>query len=156
VQQRPEHLDRAGAQPLPAHEQLRHPGRRLHGLSRVDCAPIHLDAHYSSKTEWGRPLVCSLVALSIVGGMTVRSTSGLTIANLGWCDIVLEAPVFVGDTLHAETEITEKRLSRSRSDNGIVTCRTTGLKASGERVLHYTRSFLVPTDAAAVRDETGY
>ncbi|WP_256122562.1 MaoC/PaaZ C-terminal domain-containing protein [Streptomyces sp. LUP47B] len=45
-------------------------------------APIHTDAHYSSLTEWGRPLVCSSITLHIVGGMTVRSTSGLTLANL--------------------------------------------------------------------------
>jgi itaconyl-CoA hydratase len=104
--------------------------------------------------------VCSLVTLSIVGAMTVRSTSGLTVGNLGWNQIVLEAPVFVGDTLYAETEITAKRLSASRPHNGIVTCRTSGFKATDDehqqRVLHYTRSFLVPVDAAAIRAATGY
>lgn len=125
-----------------------------------NCAPIHLDAHYSGHTEWGQPLVCSLVTLSIVGGMTVRSTSGLTIANLGWRDIVLEAPVFVGDTLYAETEIIGKRLSRSRPATGIVTCHTSGFKApreraTGERVLHYTRSFLVPI-GDSYRNEMDY
>jgi len=139
------------------------PGRTVTEMDNVlvttltgNSAPIHLDAHYSSRTEWGQPLVCSLVTLGIVGGMTVRSTSGLTVGNLGWREIVLEAPVFVGDTLYAETEITDKRLSNSRPQNGIVTCRTSGFKAAGQRVLHYTRSFLVPVDAAAVRDQTGY
>jgi len=139
------------------------PGRTVTEMDNVlmttltgNSTPIHLDAHYSSKTEWGRPLVCSLVTLSIVGGMTARSTSGLTMGNLGWREIVLEAPVFVGDTLYAETEITDKRLSNSRPHNGIVTCRTSGFNATGQRVLRYTRSFLVPADAGAVRDETAY
>jgi itaconyl-CoA hydratase len=123
-------------------------------------APIHLDVQYAAATEWGRPLVCSLVTLAIVGGMTVRSTSGLTTANLGWREIMLEAPVFVGDTLYAETRITGKRLSGSRPNTGIITCRTSGFKAAApgggatgadvqepqlERVLHYTRSFFAPT-----------
>jgi itaconyl-CoA hydratase len=139
------------------------PGRTVTEMDNVlittltgNTAPIHLDAQYSSKTEWGQPLVCSLVTVSIVAGMTVRSTSGLTVGNLGWREIVLEAPVFVGDTLYAETEITDKRLSNSRPHNGIVTCRTSGFNATGQRVVHYTRSFLVPADAAAVRERTGY
>jgi itaconyl-CoA hydratase len=124
-------------------------------------APIHLDTRFAENTEWGRPLVCSLVTLSIVGAMTVRATSGLTVGNLGWSDIALTAPVFVGDTLYAETEITGKRISGSRPHQGIVTCRTTGYKATadavrGVEVLHYTRSFLVPVDPAALRGTTGY
>jgi itaconyl-CoA hydratase len=139
------------------------PGRTVTEMDNVlmctltgNSAPIHLDAHYCSKTEWGRTLMCSLVTLAIIGGMTVRSTSGLTVGNLGWREIVLEAPVFVGDTLYAETEIIDKRLSRSRPHNGIVTCRTSGLNAVGRRVMHYTRSFLVPTDTTTIRDQTGY
>jgi itaconyl-CoA hydratase len=93
------------------------------------------------------------------GGRSHRlweTTSGLTVGNLGWREIVLDAPVFVGDTLYAETEITGKRLSNSRPHNGIVTCRTCAFNAAGQRVLHYTRSFLVPADPAAIRDQTGY
>jgi len=78
------------------------------------------------------------------------------VGNPGWQEIVLEAPVFVGDTPYAETEITDKRLSKSRPHDGIVTCRTSGFNATGQRVLRYTRSFLVPTDVASVRDQTGY
>jgi itaconyl-CoA hydratase len=144
------------------------PGRTVTEMDNVlmsalagNTAPIHLDALYSSKTKWSRPLVCSLVTLNIVGSMTVRSTSGLTIGNLGWHEIVVESPVFVGDTLYAETEITAKRLSARHPHQGIVTCRTSGFKAVGERaigerVLHYLRSFLVPVDAACVRAATDY
>ncbi|MBT2409388.1 MaoC family dehydratase [Streptomyces sp. ISL-12] len=139
------------------------PGRTLTETDNVlmttlggNDAPIHTDAHYSSLTEWGRPLVCSSITLHIVGGMTVRSTSGLTTANLGFDEIRFTHPVFVGDTLYAETEITGRRLSRSRPGTGIVTSRTTGHNQDGKAVVTFTRSFFVPVDAEAVRDRTNY
>lgn len=119
-------------------------------------APVHTDAHYSAQTQWGRPLVCSGVTLSIVAGMTVRSTSGLTVANLSLDQVRFEHPVFVGDTLYAETEIMSRRISKSRPQNGIVTCRTSGLNQDGERVAVFTRTFLVPTDPGPVRSATNY
>ncbi|MBT2505891.1 MaoC family dehydratase [Streptomyces sp. ISL-98] len=119
-------------------------------------APIHTDAHYSSTTEWGRPLVCSSITLHIVGGMTVRSTSGLTVANLGFEEIRFPRPVFVGDTLYAQTEITGRRRSKSRPRNGIITCRTTALNQDSAQVITFTRSFLVPLDADTVRDTANY
>ncbi|WP_231873357.1 MULTISPECIES: MaoC family dehydratase [Kitasatospora] len=119
-------------------------------------APIHLDAHYAARTARGRILVCSGVTLAFIGGMTVRATSGLTLANLGLDDVRFENPVFVGDTLYAETEITGRRLSASRPGDGIVTCRTSGLNQDGEQVVTFTRTFLVPLDPDAVRDATNY
>ncbi|MEU0845711.1 MaoC family dehydratase [Streptomyces sp. NPDC005962] len=121
-----------------------------------NAAPIHTDAHYSSHTAWGRPLVCSSITLHLVGGMTVRSTSALTTGNLGFEDVRFRDPVFVGDTLYAETEITGRRRSRSQPDNGIVTCRTTGHNQHGNTVITFTRSFFAPMDAEALRDHTGY
>lgn len=119
-------------------------------------APIHTDAQYSSLTAWGRPLVCSSITLHIVGAMTVRSTSGLTLANLGFDEVRFTHPVFVGDTLYAETEITGRRLSHSRPDTGIVTSRTSGHNQDGTAVVTFTRSFFVPVDADAVRERTNY
>ncbi|MGW1174810.1 MaoC family dehydratase [Kitasatospora sp. NPDC002543] len=119
-------------------------------------APIHLDAHYAAQTPWRRILVCSGVTLTYVAGMTVRGTSGLTLANLGLDDVRFEHPVFVGDTLYAETEVIGRRLSKSRPGEGIVTCRTTGLSQDNERVVGFTRTFLVPTDPAAARGPAHY
>ncbi|MEU8759862.1 MaoC family dehydratase [Streptomyces sp. NPDC048659] len=119
-------------------------------------APLHTDAHYSSRTEWGRLLVCSSITLHIVGGMTVRSTSGLTLANLGFQEIRFTHPVFIGDTLYADTEVTGRRVSRSRPETGIVTCRTTGRNQRDEAVMTFSRSFLVPLDSVTVRDRTNY
>ncbi|GAA4781749.1 MaoC family dehydratase [Streptomyces ziwulingensis] len=139
------------------------PGRTLTEADNVlmttlggNDAPIHTDAHYSSRTEWGRPVVCGSITLHIVGGMTVRSTSGLTTANLGFQEIRFTHPVFVGDTLYAQTEITGRRLSRSHPDTGIVTCRTTGHNQDGTAVMTFTRSFFVPVDAETARDRTNY
>ena len=116
----------------------------LMSMLAMNAAPLHIDAAYCATLPWGRPLVSSLVTLSIVGGMTARSTSGRAVANLGWDHIRLPAPVFAGDTLYAQSEILAKRRSRSRPGEGIVSCRTTGTKSTGEVVLVYERSFLVP------------
>ncbi len=139
------------------------PGRTItetdniwHSLLALNPHPLHIDNAYSAKTEWGRPLVSSLVTLSIIAGMSVNGTSARTIANLGWDKIRLTAPVFVGDTVYAESEFLRKRLSRSRPDQGIVTVATRGIKDDGTVVLTYRRSFLLPTREHGVEDLAGY
>lgn len=139
------------------------PGRTLTDADNIlmtalgnNDAPIHTDTHYSSLTQWGRPVVCGTITLHIVGGMTARSISGLTTASLGFEEIRFTHPVFPGDTLYAQTEITGRRLSRSRPATGIVTCRTTGHNQHGKAVVTFTRSFFLPTDATAARDHTNY
>jgi itaconyl-CoA hydratase len=106
--------------------------------------PLHCDAHYGAQTEWGKNLVSSLVTLSVVGGPALRGTSAKAVANLGWEEIKLPAPVFVGDTLYAESTILSKRLSNSRPGEGIVKVQTVGKKADGTVVIQFIRSFLVP------------
>ncbi|MEJ8657592.1 MaoC family dehydratase [Streptomyces sp. MS1.AVA.4] len=121
-----------------------------------NAAPIHTDAHFSSSTTWGRILVCGGVTLNLIAGMTVRSTSGMTVANLALDDVRFPAPVFIGDTLYAETEVLARRLAKSRPENGIVTCRTSGRNQEGTRVLVFTRTFLVPIDPDTIRAATNY
>ncbi len=106
--------------------------------------PLHFDAEYAAKSEFGKPLVNSCLTLSIVAGMSVSDVSQKTVANLGWDKIKLTAPVFVGDTIYAESEVLAKRESRSRPGQGIVTVRTTGTKADGTAFMTFERSFLVP------------
>ncbi|MFI6055946.1 MaoC family dehydratase [Streptomyces violascens] len=119
-------------------------------------APIHTDVHYSSQTQWGRLLVCGGVTLNLVAGMTVRSTSGMTVANLALDNVRFDAPVFIGDTLYAQTEVLSRRLSQSRPDTGIVVCRSSGHNQTGKCVLTFTRTFFVPTDPDAARDAANY
>jgi itaconyl-CoA hydratase len=76
--------------------------------------------------------------------MSVADISQKAVANLGWTDIKLTAPVFVGDTIYAESEVLAKRESVSRPTQGIVTVRTTGSKVDGTVFLTYRRTVLVP------------
>ena len=115
--------------------------------------PLHFDAAYAAKSEFGRPVVNSCLTLSIVAGMSVADVSQKAIANLGWKDIKLTAPVFVGDTIYAESEVLAKRTSNSRPTQGVVTVRTTGKKADGTVVMIFERTILVPTQGNAVEDQ---
>ena len=121
-------------------------------LLTMNTHPLHFDAHYAKKTEFGRPLVNSALTLSIVAGMSVSDLSQKAIANLGWENIKLTAPVFTGDTLYAESEVLAKRESKSRPTQGIVSARTTGANSDGIVVITYDRSFLVPKEGYAVDD----
>jgi itaconyl-CoA hydratase len=104
--------------------------------------PAHFDLNYASMTEFGKPLVNSTLTLALVAGMCVSSTSQKSIANLGFDEIKIPAPVFVGDTLYAESEVLHKRESKSRPGAGIVKVRHTGKNQRGEVVMVITRSFL--------------
>ena len=113
-------------------------------LLTMNTHPLHFDSAYSARTEFGRPLVNSCLTLSIVVGMSVSDVSQKAIGNLGWNDIRLTAPVFVGDTIYAESEVISKRESASRPTQGIVTVRTTGKKADGTPFMSFERTVLVP------------
>ncbi|RAA04563.1 MaoC family dehydratase [Ralstonia pseudosolanacearum] len=113
--------------------------------------PLHIDDAYASQTEFSKILVSSLVTFNIINGMTVHSVSQRAIANLGWDAVRLVSPVFVGDTLYAETEILSKRLSKTRPDQGIVTVRTKGMNQRKTVVIEFNRSILVPCRPTAAR-----
>ena len=83
--------------------------------------PLHLDAAFASQTEFGQRLVNSLLTLGIAVGLSVGDTTlGTTVANLGFDKIEFPKPVFHGDTLYIETEVMDKRESRSRPNAGVV------------------------------------
>ncbi|MFO1539124.1 MAG: MaoC family dehydratase [Chloroflexota bacterium] len=108
---------------------------------------IHSNADYASRTEFGKPLVVSTLTLAIVTGLSVPDISRNAIANLGWEDVRLTAPVFAGDTLYAESEVLEVRPSRSRPGQGIVRVRTDGRNQDGVVVLTFQRAVLLPDRA---------
>ena len=83
--------------------------------------PLHLDHEFAKTTEFGRPLVNSILTLGIVVGLSVGDTTlGTTVGNLGFEKVEFPKPLFHGDTLYAETEVIEKRESKSRPQWGIV------------------------------------
>jgi acyl dehydratase len=107
---------------------------------------LHLDADYASKTEFGRVLVNSLFTMSTVVGLSVADmTEGTTVANLGFTEIVFPAPVLVGDTLFAETEVLSLRESRTRPGQGVTEFEHRGLNQRGELVCRARRSALLLT-----------
>jgi itaconyl-CoA hydratase len=104
---------------------------------------LHFNTPYAERTAFAKPLVNSAFTLALVTGMTVPDTSENAAANLEWTDIRLPKPVYVGDTLWAESEILELRESRSRPNVGIVTMRSRGVNQRGEVVIEFRRAFMV-------------
>lgn len=125
-------------------------------LLTMNTHPIHFDAEYAKHTEFGKPLVVSTLTLSILVGMSVSDTSQKAIANLGWREIKLPKPVFAGDTLYAESTVLDKRESKSRPDQGIVTIRTIGKNQHGETVCEFERTMLVMKRGNALEERAGY
>lgn len=105
--------------------------------------PAHFDYEYAKKTEFEKPLVCSPFTVALMVGMSVSDLSQKSVANLGWNDIRMSKPLFPGDTLYAESEVLEKRESKSRPDQGIVTVRTTGKNQHGDVVCTFNRTMLI-------------
>jgi acyl dehydratase len=118
--------------------------------------PIHFDAEYAKHSEFGKPLVVSTLTVSILVGMSVSDVSQKAIANLGWREIRLPKPVFAGDTLYAESTVLEKRESKSRPDQGIVTVKTVGKNQGGEVVCEFERTLLVMKRNNKLEERAGY
>ena len=105
--------------------------------------PIHFDVAYAAKTEFGKPLVDSTFTLALVTGQSVADISQNAMANLGWDEVRLPNPVFEGDTIYSQSEVLEKRESKSRPTVGIVTFRTTGFNQDGTAVITFKRTVMV-------------
>jgi acyl dehydratase len=121
-------------------------------LLTMNTHPLHFDAEYAKSSEFGKRIVSSPLTLAIVVGQSVADVSAKAIANLGWGDIKMPAPVFVGDTLYSESEVLGKRESKSRPTQGIVTVRTTGRNQDGAEVISFERTVLMAKRGHAVED----
>ena len=124
-------------------------------LLTMNTHPLHFDVEYGKASEFGRCLVASPLTLAILVGMSVTDVSQKAIANLGWKEIRMTAPVFAGDTLYAETEVLGKRESASRPTAGLVTVRTLGRNQHGTVVCDFERTILVAKRGHAVEDRAG-
>ncbi len=112
-------------------------------LLTQNTAPIHFDHHYSAQTEFGKPLVDSTFTLALVTGQSVTDISQNVMANLGWDAVRLPNPVFEGDTIYSQSEVLEKRESKSRDNVGIVKVKTTGFNQNGVVVITFDRILMV-------------
>ena len=113
-------------------------------LLTMNVQPLHIDAHYAAKSEWGKPLVNSLFTLGLLIGMTVNDTTlNTTLANLGMTDVRFPKPVFHGDTLRVQTTVVSVRESKSRPDGGIVEFSHIAINQRGEIVAQCIRQALM-------------
>jgi acyl dehydratase len=103
----------------------------------------HFNADFAARSAYHRLLVNSCLTLSIVTGLTVSDVSENAIANLGWEDVRLPNPVYVGDTLYAESACLQARSSKSHPEAGVVEVATRGLNQEGTCVMSFRRSMLV-------------
>jgi itaconyl-CoA hydratase len=112
-------------------------------LLTMNTNPIHFDQAYAAKTEYGRTLVDSTFTLAVVTGQSVSDISQNAMANLGWDEVRLPNPLFEGDTLYSQSEVLEKRESKSRPNVGIVRFKTTGFTQTGTVVIEFKRTVMI-------------
>ena len=109
----------------------------------MNTQPLHLNQDFAAKSEFGQRIVNGIFTLGLVVGLTVSDlTEGTIVANLSYDRVVHPRPVFLGDTLYAESEILETRPSASKPDRGIVRLRHRGLNQRGEVVIEVDRTVL--------------
>lgn len=106
--------------------------------------PLHLDAEFAGATEFGQIVVNGLFTFSLMVGLSVADTTlGTLVANLGYDAVVMPKPVFVGDTLRAESSVIEKRESKSRPNAGLVVFEHRAYNQRGELVCQCKRTALM-------------
>ncbi|RPI27262.1 MAG: MaoC family dehydratase [Chloroflexota bacterium] len=109
----------------------------------MNTQPLHVNEDYAAKTTFGRRIVNGIFTLGLVVGLTVQElTEGTIIANLGYDRVVHPNPVFHGDTIYVETDVLEKRPSKSHPDRGIVRLKHTGKNQDGVVVIEVERTVL--------------
>lgn len=132
-------------------QRIRHTqGRTLTEMDNVlFCAltmnpqPLHINEDFAAKTQFGGRIVNGIFTMGLVVGLTVSElTEGTIVANLGYEKVLHPNPAFHGDTVYVETEVLEKRASRSRPDCGIVRLKHIGRKADGTVIIELERSVL--------------
>ena len=130
---------------------LHRPGRTVTEADNVlfttltmNTQALHLDAAWAATQPFGQRLVNSMFTLStLVGASVAQLTQGTIVANLGFTEVAFPKPVFVGDTLYAESTVRGARLSRSRPGQGVVTLGHTARNQDDVVVATATRSVLV-------------
>jgi len=125
-------------------------------LLTMNTQQVHFDQAYASHTEWKKMLVDSTFTLALLTGMSVRTVSAKVVANLGWNNVRATHPVFARDTLYAESTVLEKRESKSRPTQGIVTVLTRGINQDGKLVMSFERTMLIYRRGHSPEAEANY
>ncbi|MFC7114914.1 MaoC family dehydratase [Natronoarchaeum sp. GCM10025703] len=104
--------------------------------------PLHLDADFAAETEFGERVVNGLYTMSLAVGLTIpETTDGTIVANLSYDDVEHPAPVFHGDTIRAETTVTDKR-ETSDGERGVVTMEVEVFNQDDTVVCQFERTVL--------------
>ncbi|MEJ1960665.1 MAG: MaoC family dehydratase [Gammaproteobacteria bacterium] len=134
----------------PVHRTVTETDNVLFSTMTMNPAALHLDAEYCKGTPFGKPLVNSIFTLGLLVGLSIQDTTfGTTVANLGFENVKFPKPVFVGDTLRAETVVAAVRESQSRKDSGIVTFEHRAFNQRNEEVASCRRAALMMKRPAA-------
>jgi acyl dehydratase len=113
-------------------------------LMTMNPQPLHIDFDFAARSEWGRPLVNSMLTLSLMVGISVHDTTlGTLVGNLGMTDMTFPHPVFHGDTIRVETEVVSARPSRSKPDRGIAEFRHRAFNQDGALVAQCLRQTML-------------
>ena len=111
--------------------------------------PLHLDAVYAGQTEFGRIVVNGIFTFGLMIGLSVGDTTlGTLVANLGYDEVVMPKPVFIGDTLRVETTVIDKRPSKSRPSDGLVVFEHRTYNQNEELVCRCKRTAMLRREAA--------
>lgn len=125
-------------------------------LLTMNTHPMHFDEEFAKHSEFGQCIVASPFTVALMVGMSVTDVSQKAIANLGWKEIRLTHPVFAGDTLTSESEVLDKRESKSRPNAGIVSVKTIGHNQHGKVVAEFERTMLIAKRGYDVEDKARY
>ena len=112
-------------------------------LLTMNIQPVFVDEAFATNTEWKQRLIDSTLTVALLTAMSVRTVGANVAANLGWDKVKATYPVFVGDTLYAESTVLSKRESVIQPTQGIVTVSTRGLNQDGKEVMNFERSMLI-------------
>lgn len=116
----------------------------LFSLLTMNHHPVHLSLEHVKDHKYGEILVVGTLVFSLVVGMTVPDISGKAIANLEYENVIHLAPVFINDTLRAETEILKTWITKSNNKRGIIYVETVAYNQNNEPVLSFRRKVLIP------------
>lgn len=106
--------------------------------------PLHIDAEAARESEFGQILVNGTFTFALMVGLSVGDTTlGTLVANLGYDQLVMPKPVFIGDTMRATSEVVELKASQSRPNAGIITFRHELINQRGEVVCRCLRTALI-------------
>ena len=122
----------------------------LFTVMTMNTQPLHLDEEFAKGSVAGTRMVNSIFTMGLVIGVGVAEmTGGTTVGNLGFTEIVFPRPVIIGDTIHAETEVKDKRLSEKRPNAGIVYFEHRGYNQRNELVAKILRTAMMLRRPAA-------